>query len=151
MTQTNIDKKDAIIIPFNEYSVHYYSQSSNPWEAAYINCFQNCKDEKKRQAGIIMFTYTDGTMLPGQENPAPGYIASSILAGQVNHLETRESEPFFVIYYNLSRFDDIINLLRYAMLDNCDAGEKSMCVSADAINHVWALCNNLRPKVGAQY
>lgn len=30
----------TVSIFFNEYQVAYYSQSSAPWEAAYINCFK---------------------------------------------------------------------------------------------------------------
>jgi len=143
----------ATIIFFNEYTVHYYSQSSNPWEAAYINCFETNK-KTTRQAGTIVFTYPEGTVPPGQENSLAGFLPTSIPPSQINHLELRDGENFFVIYYSLTRFDDVINQLRYAAdrnrLDN--AGDKlSMFVSADTAAHVWALGNNLHLPVGAQY
>lgn len=137
--------KDAKIIFFDNYTVHYYSQSSAPWEAAYVNCFQT-DGKNQRQAGYLVFTYLDGTALPGQENPVGGTSVTSILAGQVNHLEKRDGKDFFVLYYDLSRFNDVINLLRF-----CAKGNQSMCVSADPTNHVWALGNNYHVEVGAQY
>jgi hypothetical protein len=144
--------KTTIFFYFNEYTVHYYSQSSAPWEAAYINCFQNCKDEAERQVGKIVFTYPNGSVLPGQENPLPGSVPTNILAGQMNHIETAaDGKPFFAIYYDISRFNDVVNQLRYAVVDNCKDSKQSMLVSADIKNHVWALCNNLRTHVGAQY
>lgn len=137
--------RNAKIIFFDNYTVHYYSQSSAPWEAAYINCFQT-DGKGQRQAGYLVFTYEDGTALPGQENPANGTSISSILAGQVNRLEKRDGKDFFVIYYHLSRFNDVVNLLRF-----CAKGSQSMFVSADPTNHVWALGNNYHVELGAQY
>jgi hypothetical protein len=130
------------LINFNEYQVFYYSQSSNPWEAAYINCFQNDDPKNVVQTGVIIFTYPEGTTLPGQENPVPGSFPPT----QVNKLEKRDGKDFFTIYYDISRFDDVINLLRY-----CVDGKQSMWVSANATNHVWALRNNLHVPLGAQY
>jgi len=137
--------KDAKIIFFDNYTVHYYSQSSAPWEATYINCFQT-DGKNQRQTGTLVFTYIDSTTLPGQENPVGGTSATSIPVGQVNRLEKRDGKDFFVIYYDLSRFNDVINLLRF-----CAKGNQSMFVSADLINHVWALGNNNHMEVGAQY
>jgi hypothetical protein len=145
-------EKTTTFFYFNEYTVHYYSQSSNPWEAAFINCFQNCKEERERHVGIIVFTYPNGSLLPGQEPALPAAIPTNILAGQVNHIETAaDGKPFFTIYYDISRFNDVVNLFRYAVVDNCATTKQSLLVSADTKNHVWALCNNLRPQVGAQY
>jgi hypothetical protein len=134
------------LINFNEYQVAYYSQSSNPWEAAYINCFQNDGAKSVVQTGVIIFTYPEGTTPPGQENPIPGFLPTKILPTQVNRLETRDGKDFFAIYYALDRFNDVINLLRY-----CVDGKQSMWVSADTANHVWALGNNLHVPLGAQY
>ena len=144
--------KSTTIFYFNEYTVHYYSQSSAPWEAAYINCCKNCKGEPERYTGRIVFTYANGTLLPGQEKPVGGQVPTDIPAGQMNHIETApDGKPFFAIYYDISRFNDVINQLRYAVEDNCNTQKQSMFVSADTKNHVWALGNNLRPGVGAQY
>jgi hypothetical protein len=134
------------LINFNEYQVAYYSQSSNPWEAAYINCFQNDDPQNVVQTGVIIFTYPEGTTPPGQEKPIPGFLPTKIPIDQVNHLEKRNGKDFFKIYYALERFDDVINLLRY-----CVNGKQTMWVSADAANHVWALGNNLHVPLGAQY
>ena len=143
----NIPSKDAIIIPFEEYTVHYYSQSSAPWEAAYINCFEKTDPntgEGGAQVGYIVFTYQQYAPLPGQE---PLANTTNMPTNQMNRLESASrGRDFFVIYYDLARFDDVINILRY-----CKNGDKSMVVSADPLNHVWALCNNLRVPNGAQY
>lgn len=139
-----IDSTGATFIYFNEYTVHYFSQSSSQWEAAYINCFQNNSPDDVRQAGYIVFTYPQHTNLPGQE-PSHGK-PTDIPPTQVNHLETREGNEFFVMYYALNRFNDIINILKY-----CNNNPGSMVVSADPLNHVWALCNNLHVPNGAQY
>jgi hypothetical protein len=138
--------KEAILLYFNEYTVHYYSQSSNPWEAAYINCFQGNNDTASQQIGYIIFTYPEGTTPPGQENSLPGALPTNIPATQFNHFETRNGRPFFVIYYALERFNDVVNLLRY-----CVDAKQSMFVSADATANVWALCNNIHVPLGAQY
>jgi hypothetical protein len=129
------------LIYFNEYQVAYYSQSSAPREAAYINCFQNDGPESVVQTGVIIFTYPEDTTPPGQENPNP-----EILPTGVNRLEKRKEKDFFIIYYALDRFNDVINLLRY-----CVEGKQSMLVSADTDKHVWALVNNLYVPLGAQY
>lgn len=141
------ETKDAIIIFFEEYTVHSYSQSSAPWEAAYINCFEKTDAVTGlagRQCGVLVFTYPQHTHLPGQE-PAAGK-PTDMPSSQVNHLEKRDGKDFFVLYYDLKRFNDVINILRY-----CKNAPGSMAVSADAINHVWALCNILRAENGAQY
>lgn len=104
--------------------------------------FQNDGVNSVVHAGVIIFTYPEGTTPPGQENPVPG----SIPPNQVNRLETRDEKDFFVIYYALYRFNDVINLLRY-----CVDRQQSMLVSADVDNHVWALVNNLYMSLGAQY
>ena len=145
---------NAVIIFFNEYTVHYYSQSSAPWEAAYINCFAKDRQGLTRQVGTMIFTYADGTTPPGQENAAPGALPTKVPATQINHLELRNGQQFFVIYYQLNRFDDVINQLRYAVdrAPNDNAGDElSMFVSADARAHVWAVGNNLHVPVGAQF
>ncbi len=138
--------KEAILIPFNEYTVHYFSQSSAPWEAAYINCFQNKGNNDVDQVGYIVFTYPMGTMPPGQENPNMSYYPTNVLNGQVNRLEPERGRDFFLIYYELQRFDDVINQLRY-----CVNQEGSMFASCDPFNHVWAICNNLHMTSGNQY
>ncbi len=145
--KTNINfKKDATIIHFNEYTVHYYSQSSNPWEAAYINCFQKDGKEEIVQVGYIIFTYPNGTNLPGQEPPTSVNILTSTPLDQVNHLEPERGRDFFVIYYSLERFDDVINQLRFAFKQN-----KSVFASCDPLNHIWDIGNNLHLEVGNQY
>lgn len=141
------NSNDAIIIPFEEYTVHYYSQSSAPWEAAYINCFEKTDpvtSQPGRQAGVLIFTYPQHTHLPGQE-PA-GAKPTDMPSAQVNKLELRDGKNFFTLYYDLKRFNDVINILRY-----CKNAEGSMAVSADAVAHVWALCNILRVQNGVQY
>jgi hypothetical protein len=148
---TTTPAKDATLIFFNDYTVHYYSQSSAPWEAAYINCFQNCDGENDRYTGRIVFTYPHHSQPPGQESVEPGTV-TEILAGQVNHLEKDAAgKDYFVIYYDINRFNDVINLLRFAITDVCAENKKSMFVSANPDAHVWALCNNLHMLVGAQY
>lgn len=138
------ESKDATLIFFNEYTVHYYSQSSNPWEAAYINCFQNDGMGDVRHTGYLIFTYPQHTTLPGQE---PVQVKpTDIPATQVNKLEKVNGKDFFFLYYTLNRFNDVINLLKY-----CKNQPGSMLVSADPLNHVWALCNNLHVPNGAQY
>lgn len=138
------ESKDATLIFFNEYTVHYYSQSSNPWEAAYINCFQNDGMGDVRHTGYLIFTYSQHTTLPGQE---PVQVKpTDIPATQVNKLEKVNGKDFFFLYYTLNRFNDVINLLKY-----CKNQPGSMLVSADPLNHVWALCNNLHVPNGAQY
>jgi hypothetical protein len=142
----------TLLLPFNEYAVHYYSQSSAAWEAAYIVCFQHCNETENRPAGRIVFTYPNGSILPGQENQKPTDSPTTILAGQCNHIETDSSgKPYFVLYYDISRFNDIVNLLRYAVTDDCNKFKESVFISADPVNHVWAICNNHRPQTGAQY
>ena len=145
MATTGGTAKNAKLLYFDDYTVHYYSQSSAPWEAAYINCFQG-NGKATRQAGYIVFTYPDGTALPGQENPVGGTPFTRIPTGQVNHLEQRDGQDFFVIYYDISRFNDVVNQLRY-----CANGNQTMFVSADPTNHVWALGNNLHVALAAQY
>lgn len=123
---------------FCQYQCFYYSASSNPWEAAYINCF----DENYKQVGRIIFVYPDQT--------AP--------AGQSNRMDASFG---VVIYYHLSRFDDVINLLRYAVNNqNCHGENKNCAVNLEkqslffSVNeelNVWAICNNLPVANGAQY
>lgn len=123
---------------FCQYQCFYYSASSSPWEAAYINCF----DENKTQKGRIIFIY-------------PG---AAISPGQVNRMDASFG---VVIYYPLQRFDDVINLLRYAVNnqncnnngDNCAVKpeEESLFFSVNEADNVWAVCNNLYVPNGAQY
>lgn len=79
---------------FSHYQVHYYSRSNgsamHPEEAAYINCF----DDNDKQTGAIVFVY-DADPLP---------------ANQVN-----DGNGVMILYYRLHRFNDIINVLRYAL------------------------------------
>ena len=49
-TKLKAKSETTVLYYFNEYTVHYYSQSGAPWEAAHINCFQNCKDDAQRHA-----------------------------------------------------------------------------------------------------
>lgn len=123
---------------FSQYACLYYSASSNPWEAAYINCF----DKAMVQKGRIIFTYPD----------------MAIPAGQNNRMDASFG---VVIYYPLSRFNDVINQLRYAVNNqNCTAPEtgcevvqeeQSLFFSVNESFNVWALCNNLYVPNGAQY
>ncbi len=140
--------KDAILIYFNAYSVHYYGQSNAEWEAALIHCFQYSEKEERIHKGTIVFTYPDGTTPPGLENPIHQNYPTSNQAAQKNELMNNNS--FFRIYFSLDRFDDVINQLRYAV-DFRKGEDKSMLVSADPYAHVWALCNNYEVQVGAQY
>ena len=141
-----VETTDAILIPFNEYNVHYYSQSSAPWEAAYISCFQNNGPDDIRQVGYMVFTYPQHIIVPGQEpTPIPG-VPVDIPGTQMNYLEQRDGHDFFVMYYALNRFNDVVNMLRY-----CNNGSGSMIVSANPFAHVWALCNNLHIPNGAQF
>lgn len=142
MTKNN---NDAIIVPFEEYTVHYYSQSSNPWEAAYINCFEKTENGVAgRQAGVLVFTYPQHTTLPGQEPAATK--PTDMPASQINKLEKVQGKYFFTMYYDIKRFNDVINILRY-----CKNAPGSMAVSANPFAHVWALCNILRVENGVQY
>jgi hypothetical protein len=50
-----------------------------------------------------------------------------------------------VIHYHLNRFNDVIGLLEHAR-----PGVKSMLISFDAANNVFALCNNLYVPVGSK-
>jgi hypothetical protein len=134
---------NAELIYFNKYTVHYFSQSSAPWEAAYINCFYEEEEKESRHTGYIIFTYPNATLLPGQESETSP-LPTKIPAGQHNHLDSNRA-PFFVIYYDISRFGDVMNLLQH-----CVAAAQSMVVSADPVAHVWALCNNERVPVGAR-
>lgn len=125
---------------FCRYQAFYYSASSNPWEAAYINCF----DSSSKQVGRIIFTNPD--------TPVP--------AGQTNRMDASFG---VVIYYPLSRFNDVVNLLRYAVNNNyCDCStkkekhevqpeEQSVFFSVNEELNTWALCNNHYMAVGAQY
>lgn len=143
----NTNSKDAIIVPFEEYTVHYYSQSSAQWEAAYINCFEKTNPNtgvSGRQAGVLVFTYPQQTNLPGQE-PTKGK-PTDMPTTQMNRLEIRDNKDFFVLYYDLKRFNDVINVLRY-----CKNQPGSMAVSANPYDHIWALCNILRVENGTQY
>jgi hypothetical protein len=116
------------IIFFNEYQISYYSQSSFPWEAAYIVCFQNDGQEKPTNVGKIVFTYPQMPIPPTERN----------------RLEPPDNS--FIMYYALERFNDVINLLRY-----CVDGKQSMLVSADTDTNTWALGTNLHVPLGAQY
>jgi hypothetical protein len=143
MNTNVIQHKEAVLIAFNEYTVHYFSQSSNPWEAAYINCFQKNEKNEVMQVGYIVFTYDNGTLPPGQENSNPTFLPTSIPSTQYNHLEPERQKDFFVMYYALQRFDDVINLLRCSVHQ-----EGSVFASCDPFNHVWAIVNNLHLEVG---
>lgn len=143
-SDSTVSSQQTQLIAFNEYTVHYFSQSSAPWEAAYINCFYSEPGKESRQVGYIVFTYPNGSALPGQENERRGATPTKIPAGQQNHLEPNRA-PFFVIYYVLFRFADVLS-----MLQHCVPGQKSLLASCDPLNHVWALCNNERVPVGAK-
>lgn len=125
---------------FCQYTCFYYSTSSNPWEAAYINCF----DENGQQVGTIVFTYDGATPPAGQSNRMEGGLVK--------------------LYYPLSRYNDVVNLLRYAENTHycdCNSGNpeprklplepQSVFFSVNEHMNTWALCNNLRMAVGAQY
>jgi hypothetical protein len=126
---------------FCQYTCFYYSASSNPWEAAYINCF----DIEGQQVGIIIFTYEGATIPAGQENRIEGGLVK--------------------LYYPLSRYNDVVNLLRYAVNTHycdCKPGShaephnvklepQSVYFSINMGMNIWALCNNLHMAVGAQY
>jgi hypothetical protein len=118
------------IIDFNEYQVAYYSQSSFPWEAAYIICFQNDGQEKP-PVGKIVFTY------PQVSAPAD----------QINRFI---NDDFFAMYYTLERFNDVINLLRYCRSEENNL-KKSVQISANIDDGIWALGYNLHVPLGAQY
>lgn len=123
---------------FCQYQCLYYSASSNPWEAAYIECF----DEHMKQVGRIIFTYPEAT--------AP--------SNQVNRMDASFG---VVIYYPLPRFNDVINLLRYAANnqncnmdnENCEVKleKQSLLFSVNEELNTWAICNNLYMANGAQY
>jgi hypothetical protein len=152
ITPVPVESADAIFINFNEYTVHYFSQSSAPWEAAYINCFYRNSPTESKQVGYILFTYEQSVLPPGQENADVSFYPTRIPPTQINHLEPERGYDFFVLYYTLERFDDVVNQLRFcASPDPNDPMTTSMIVSADPINHVWALCNNFRMETGAQY
>lgn len=132
--------KDTQLFYFCQYTCFYYSASSNPWEAAYINCF----DIEGQQVGTIVFTY-EGSVIPvGQGNRIDGELVK--------------------LYYPLSRYNDVVNLLRYAVNTHycdCNAGnpaphplpleQQSVFFSVNEPMNIWALCNNLHMAVGAQY
>lgn len=145
MNTNVIQQKDALLIPFNEYTVHYFSQSSNPWEAAYINCFHKIESNEVVQVGYIVFTYDNGTLPPGQENGNPDLLPTAIPSTQFNHLEPERQRDFFVMYFSLQRFDDVINLLRYSVQK-----DGSVLASCNPFNHVWAIVNNLHIEVGEE-
>lgn len=154
MLNQSIKSKDAIIIPFNEYTVFYYSQSNPLNEAAYINCFMSKVNQDPIHVGTLVFTYPNGTTPPGQETADLSKLPTNMIPEQKNRLEPNRGYDYFVMYYDLSRFDDVINLLRYAFdrnLSDSQGDELSMMVSANPEKHIWALCNNLHPAVGAQY
>jgi hypothetical protein len=125
---------------FCQYTCFYYSTSSAPWEAAYINCF----DIEGQQVGTIVFTYEGATIPAGQENRIEGGLVK--------------------LYYPLGRYNDVVNLLRYAVNTHyCDCASgntephnlplepKPVFFSVNEAMNIWALCNNLRMAVGAQY
>lgn len=123
---------------FCQYQFFYYSASSNPWEAAYINCF----DEQYTQKGRIIFTYPGATIPVGQHNRMDASFG-------------------VIIYYPLERFNDVINLLRYAANNqNCNGNNEDCSVRLElqslffSVNeelNTWALCSNLPLANGAQY
>jgi hypothetical protein len=119
------------IIDFNEYQVAYYSQSSFPWEAAYIICFQNNGEEKPPNVGKIVFTYPQVAIPPEQKNRF-------------------EPDNFFIMYYALERFNDVVNLLRYCRSEDQNL-KKSVQISANTADGIWALGYNLHVPLGAQY
>lgn len=128
------------LVYFCQYQCFYYGASSNAWEAAYINCF----DENKKQVGRIIF------LQPGIPVPP----------GQVNRIEPAYG---VVIYFPLAQFNDVVNLLRHAVNTHyCSCrgdGEKheailekeSMFFSVNEPMNIWAICNNHYMAVGAQY
>ncbi len=135
---------------FCQYTCFYYSASSNPWEAAYINCF----NENEKQVGRIVFTY-DGITPP---------------LDQHNRIDPANSttgpDGMAVIYYPLSRYNDVVNQLRYAVNRNyCDCNQhgnskephnmpfenQTLYISVNKTMNIWAICNNLRVVAGAQY
>jgi hypothetical protein len=136
--------KENQLYYFSQYACFYYSASNAPWEAAYINCF----DKAMKQIGRIIFTY-EGATIPAEQ--------------------TNRMDPSFgvIMYYPLSRFDDVINLLRYAVNNqNCPTEEtkqnepkkcevvqeeQSLLFSVNEEINVWALCHNLWVPNGAQY
>lgn len=133
-------KDETQLFYFSQYTCFYYSASSNPWEAAYINCF----DVAGQQVGTIVFTYDGATIPPGQTNRIDGGLVK--------------------LYYPLSRYNDVVNLLRYAVNTHyCDCSSsnpeprnlpveaQSLFFSVNEAMDIWALCNNLHMAVGAQY
>ena len=93
---------------FEEYQVLYYSQSSSPWEAAKIECFEKTVGEKSgSQVGSIVFTYPNKSLPPGQENVAN--LPTNVPLSQFNHLESRtyiskKPNNFFVIHSDTNPF-----------------------------------------------
>jgi hypothetical protein len=135
--------KNELEILFNEYTVFYYSQSSTPWEAAFINCFQKTGGKEGPQVGRLVFTYPEGTTPTGQEHPATGLRDSS----QVNRIIKVDTiEDFFVLYYDISRFNDVINLLQ-----NCKNVEDTMRVTVDKVRHTWSLVHIKRMPLGNHF
>ena len=107
---------------FQEFTVFYYSTSGTSKEAAYINCF----NDKKEQVGSLRFFY-DGAPLPA------------------NAIQTSPTAPTMaVMNYALSRFSNVLELLRSAK-----AGAQAMVISADVTPNIYALCNNLHVPAGS--
>jgi hypothetical protein len=109
----------AEFIYIEQYQVFYYSASSDQQEAAYINCF----DSKKHQVGVIKFLYDTVSLRANTIVPNIGAV----------------------IHYHLSRFNDVIGLLKHGK-----QGAQSMLISFDSANNVFALCNNLYVPVGSK-
>jgi hypothetical protein len=144
------ENKETQLFYFCQYTCFYYSASSAPWEAAYINCF----DENEKQVGVIVFTYEGVTAPPDQVNRINPPDATTAPAGLV------------VIYYPLSRYNDVVNQLRYAVNTHyCDCSQhgnpnephnmplekQTLYFSVNTALNTWAICNNLRMAAGAQY
>ena len=71
-----------------QFQVFYYSGSSDPQEAAYINLF----DSKNKQVGSIRFLYDNIPLRANVLEPSAGAV----------------------IYYHHNRFENVINLLLHA-------------------------------------
>jgi hypothetical protein len=143
-------KDETQLFYFCQYTCFYYSASSAPWEAAYINCF----DEKGKQVGRIVFTYEGAAIPPDQHNRIDPPDNTTGPDGKV------------VMYYPLSRYNDVVNQLRYAVnryycdcnqhsnpkeLHNMPFESQTLYLSVNKTLNIWAICNNLHMAAGAQY
>jgi hypothetical protein len=143
-------KDETQLFYFCQYTCFYYSTSSALWEAAYINCF----NENEKQVGRIVFTYDGITPPPDQRNRIDPPNSTTGPDGMV------------VIYYPLSRYNDVVNQLRYTVNRHyCDCNRhgnntephnmplenQTLYLSVNEPLNIWAICNNLRMAAGAQY